>query len=259
MRAARGWLRARGLRWMMDESRGWPRRRGGGGRGGGSHPAGSPAGPSLCQRPRLPTYFSDFLPSRGGRAYSVSRRRPFRVATTAAQSSGHSHQSQSPSGLALDPSAGQVYWSDSGVRRIQRADLDGSGVEDLVTRGLRQPLGLAVDTATDRIYWTTGAPTASSTPRLDGATAESHHHRPAVPPGPRPGPALRLPVLGGLRHRQDPACPPDGSGEEDVITENLDTPYGLAVGAGLPARRALPRPGGRPLELLAVSGDETWA
>ena len=53
--------------------------------------------------------------------------------------------------------------------------------------------------------------------------------------------------------------PPDGSGEEDVITENLDTPYGLAVGAGLPARRALPRPGGRPLELLAVSGDETWA
>ena len=110
------------------------------------------------------------MPSRGGRAYSVSRRRPFRVATTAAQSSGHSHQSQSPSGLALDPSAGQVYWSDSGARRIQRADLDGSGVEDLVTRGLRHPLGLAVDTATDRIYWTTGAPTASSTPRLDGAT-----------------------------------------------------------------------------------------
>ena len=41
-----------------------------------------------------------------------------------------------PRGLALDLGAGKMYWIDQGTDKIQRANLDGSDVEDLVTTGL---------------------------------------------------------------------------------------------------------------------------
>ncbi|MCZ6766059.1 MAG: hypothetical protein O7D32_03920 [bacterium] len=36
----------------------------------------------------------------------------------------------SPSGITLDVAAGKMYWTDIGTGKIQRANLDGSGVED---------------------------------------------------------------------------------------------------------------------------------
>ena len=36
------------------------------------------------------------------------------------------------------------YWVDSGTNKIQRADLDGSNVEDLVTTGLSFPRGIGL-------------------------------------------------------------------------------------------------------------------
>ena len=49
-----------------------------------------------------------------------------------------------PRGLALDVSAGKLYWADSSTDKIQRANLDGSDIEDLVTEGLLSPRGLAL-------------------------------------------------------------------------------------------------------------------
>ena len=49
-----------------------------------------------------------------------------------------------PRGLALDVSAGKLYWADSSTDKIQRANLDGSEIEDLVTEGLLSPRGLAL-------------------------------------------------------------------------------------------------------------------
>ena len=37
-----------------------------------------------------------------------------------------------------------MYWTDSGTEKIQRANLDGSNVENLVT-GLRDPGGIALN------------------------------------------------------------------------------------------------------------------
>ena len=51
---------------------------------------------------------------------------------------------QSPRGLALDAEGGKLYWTDSGTGKIQRANLDGSEVEDLVTEGLLSPRGLVL-------------------------------------------------------------------------------------------------------------------
>ena len=62
-----------------------------------------------------------------------------------------------PGSIALDPIAGKMYWTDDGAEgesdgRIQRADLDGSNVEDLVS-GLADPVGIALDLRAGRLYW----------------------------------------------------------------------------------------------------------
>ncbi|MCE2501537.1 MAG: hypothetical protein J4G13_11850 [Dehalococcoidia bacterium] len=80
-------------------------------------------------------------------------------------------------GLALDLPAGMMYWTeggalkvfedlnnsvgwaDDGTAKIQRAGLDGSGVQDLLTSedGLHRPNGVALDTLAGKMYWTTEA------------------------------------------------------------------------------------------------------
>ena len=49
-----------------------------------------------------------------------------------------------PQSIELDVAGGRMYWTDSGTRKIRRANLDGSGVEDLVTTGLTSPHGIAL-------------------------------------------------------------------------------------------------------------------
>ncbi len=39
----------------------------------------------------------------------------------------------------------KMYWADSDTEKIQRANLDGSSVEDLVTTGLWHPNGIALE------------------------------------------------------------------------------------------------------------------
>ena len=41
-----------------------------------------------------------------------------------------------PKVLVVDPDAPPIYWTDYGTEKIQRANLDGSHIEDLVTQGL---------------------------------------------------------------------------------------------------------------------------
>ena len=40
--------------------------------------------------------------------------------------------------------SGKMYWADALTVKIQRADLDGSNVEDLITTGLSKPHGIAL-------------------------------------------------------------------------------------------------------------------
>ena len=57
-----------------------------------------------------------------------------------------------PTGLALDVAGGRMYWIDSGRGRIQRAKLDGTSVETLVTGVGAQDLVL--NPMSDLMYWT---------------------------------------------------------------------------------------------------------
>ena len=56
-------------------------------------------------------------------------------------------------GIALDIAGGKMYWT---AGKIQRANLDGSGVEDLVpwTSDLGLRRCIALDTAGGKMYWT---------------------------------------------------------------------------------------------------------
>ena len=66
----------------------------------------------------------------------------------------------SPMGIALDVGGGQMYWTD-GRDKIQRANLDGSGVTDLAT-GLYDPTGIALDLDAGHIYFTSLVPLPAS-------------------------------------------------------------------------------------------------
>lgn len=51
------------------------------------------------------------------------------------------------------PSGAKRYWADAGANSIRRSNLDGSGIEDVVT-GVNAPYGLSFDTAAGALLWT---------------------------------------------------------------------------------------------------------
>ena len=50
-----------------------------------------------------------------------------------------------PRGIALDISGGKMYWVDNGADKIQRSNLDGSNIEDVITTGLTTPVSIALN------------------------------------------------------------------------------------------------------------------
>ncbi|MCK4413794.1 MAG: hypothetical protein KAY32_09635 [Candidatus Eisenbacteria sp.] len=59
-----------------------------------------------------------------------------------------------PARIALDISGGKIYWTDYVVDVVRRANLDGSGVEDLYVVGANlNPGGIALDLGVGKAYW----------------------------------------------------------------------------------------------------------
>ena len=56
--------------------------------------------------------------------------------------------------IYLDVSGGKIYWLILEHDKIQRADLDGANVEDIITGLSDDPLDLAVDVSGGKVYWT---------------------------------------------------------------------------------------------------------
>ena len=70
----------------------------------------------------------------------------------------------------------KMYWPDSVTDKIQRANLDGSNVEDLVTAGLSDPDGIALDVAGGKIYWTDTLTDKIQRANLDGIKYRRPRH-----------------------------------------------------------------------------------
>ena len=133
---------------------------------------------------------------------------------------------------ATGPAASKLYWSDWGTDKIQRADLDGSNVEDLVTgAGLDGPDGLSLDLAGGKIYWADAGTNKIQRADLDGSNVEDLVTGLGIPYG------LALHVAGGKMYwttRQSSKIQRanlDGSGVEDLVTSGLTFPGALALDA----------------------------
>jgi hypothetical protein len=73
--------------------------------------------------------------------------------------------------VAVDGAGGKVYWADQCAEKIQRANLDGTGVQDLVT-GLSSPSAIAVDGAGGKVYWDNTGTHKVQRANLDGSNVQ---------------------------------------------------------------------------------------
>ena len=77
---------------------------------------------------------------------------------------------QALSDLAIDTQAAYLYWTNWGSRTIQRAGLDGSNLDTLITLADQNPYNLKLHPASGKMYWTTGTKIQSA--NLDGSELE---------------------------------------------------------------------------------------
>ena len=123
-----------------------------------------------------------------------------------------------------------MYWADAGTDKIQRANLDGSNVQDLVTSGLDIPHAIALDVGAGKMYWTDIGTDKIQRANLDGSNVQdlvTHVLKGAVD--------IALDVAGGKMYWTDwitekiQRANLDGSNIEDLITQGLDSPWGIAL------------------------------
>lgn len=82
----------------------------------------------------------------------------------------------SPNGIAIDKSAGKMYWTDQLSSKIQRANLDGTNIEDLVKPNIpsvSSPLGMALDLVNKQMYWTDRGTNFVRKANLDGTNIQT--------------------------------------------------------------------------------------
>ena len=77
-----------------------------------------------------------------------------------------------PKVLVVDPDSPPIYWTDYGTDKIQRVNLDGSNVQDLITSGLASPTGVALDVAGGKMYWVDIGTGKIQRANLDGTNVE---------------------------------------------------------------------------------------
>ena len=130
------------------------------------------------------------------------------------------------------PSQSFIYWTDGygDVQRIQRANLDGSNVQDLVTQGLDYPIGIALDVAGSKMYWIDFGTQKIQRANLDGSNVQD-----LVTQGLDFPFGIALDVAGGKMYWTDVGTVKiqranlDGSNVQDLVTRGLEDPAGIAL------------------------------
>ena len=138
-------------------------------------------------------------------------------------------------GKKVSPSGNtpKMYWTDVGTHKIQRANLDGSNIEDLITTGLIYPEGIALDLTGRKMYWTDGGTDKIQRANLDGSNIEDliSTGLTSSPTGPE---GIALDVAGGKIYWTDFSTGKiqranlNGSNVEDLIT-GLVYPQSIAL------------------------------
>ena len=112
-----------------------------------------------------------------------------------------------------------IYWTDVGRKTIQRANLDGSNLQTLVSRGLVSPYGIAVDVAGGKMYWTDYDTDRIQCANLDGSNVQTLVARGLENPA-----EIALDVTGGKMYWTDWGEAGTGArfGKQNIKRANLD-------------------------------------
>ena len=127
-----------------------------------------------------------------------------------------------------------IFWTDFGMGKIQRANLDGSDVQDLITRGFDIPVRIALDVAGGKMYWTNTVRAKIRRANLDGSNVEDLVTRTQ---GLVRLSGIALDVAGGKMYWIDIGTAKiqranlDGSNVEDLVTrtQGLRAPRDIAL------------------------------
>ena len=117
-----------------------------------------------------------------------------------------------------------------GTDKIQRANLDGSNVQDLITQGLIGPRGIALDVAGGKMYWTDNDTDKIQRANLDGSNVQD-----LVTRGLEGTNGIALDVAGGKMYWTDTGTGKiqranlDGSNVQDLVTRGLTSPIHIAL------------------------------
>jgi DNA-binding beta-propeller fold protein YncE len=127
----------------------------------------------------------------------------------------------------FDATAEKVYWTNQANGKIQRCDLFGGDVEDLVT-GLTTPTGIALDLSGGKIYWCDRGSLKIQRSNLDGSNVED-----LVTTGLSYPHGIALDTASGKMYWTDYTASKvarsdlDGTGTEDVAS--VSWPKGIAL------------------------------
>ena len=125
---------------------------------------------------------------------------------------------------------GELIGSTRFVASIRRANLDGSGVEDLVMEASSRPRSIALDVSGGKLYWTDNGTNSIGRANLDGSGAEDF-----VTGLSSYATGIALDPTGGMIYWIDDDADRiqranlDGTGVEDIVMSGLAWPHGLAV------------------------------
>ncbi len=128
--------------------------------------------------------------------------------------------------ITADPTA-KIYWTDSGTGKIQRANLDGSNIEDLIT--LTEPSGIAFDQTGNKMYWTD-----AGTGKIQRANPDGNCIIDLITTGLSEPRGIALDVANGKMYWTNYGIDKiqranlDGTNIEDVIITGTK-PYGIAL------------------------------
>ena len=131
-----------------------------------------------------------------------------------------------------------IYWTDfeeidGGMAKIQRSNLDGTNVQDLVTNGLLNPSSIVLDLEGGKMYWTDHRMAKIQRSNLDGTNVQD-----LVTNGLRRPIRIALDVTGGKMYWTDSWSPGkiqrsnlDGTNVQDLVTftDVLSSPFGIAL------------------------------
>ncbi|KAM6393767.1 nidogen-2 isoform 3-T3 [Pluvialis apricaria] len=135
----------------------------------------------------------------------------------------------SPEGLAVDHLRRAVFWTDSGLDKIERARLDGSERRVLFDTELVNPRAIAVDPVRGNLYWTDWNREA---PKIETSTVNGANRRVLVnkdiglPNGLTFDPFSKLLCWADAGTKHLECTFPDGTGRR-VIQNNLNYPFSI--------------------------------